>query len=256
MASSLIGVVDKLSKLSKAHVPTFREFDALVKAIGECKSKAEEDRIMLAEVELLKLRLSDPRLDRARGREYMVRVLYCEMLGHDVSFALIPCVQLASDPNILTKKARRFWFLGFVCRGGGRGEPCAVPLETVTPTRARARVGREREERERERQGADGDNADAALTQKKEKTSRPPQNKTNSSQAAYLALTQLLDRRHDLVLLLVNTLLGDMRSDNFVVAAAALTAATRLVGPDLVGAVLPVVRFCFLRARGLQSATF
>jgi hypothetical protein len=36
-----------------------------------------------------------------------------------------------------------------------------------------------------------------------------------------------------------------MRSDNFVVAAAALTAATRLVGPDLIGAVLPVVRSSF-----------
>jgi AP-4 complex subunit epsilon-1 len=52
----------------------FGELDRLVKAIGECRSKAEEDRIMAAEVEALKARLSDPRLDKTRGREYMVRV--------------------------------------------------------------------------------------------------------------------------------------------------------------------------------------
>jgi AP-4 complex subunit epsilon-1 len=36
----------------------------------------------------------------------MVRVIYCEMLGHDASFAYIPALQLASDPNLLTKKVR------------------------------------------------------------------------------------------------------------------------------------------------------
>jgi hypothetical protein len=41
-----------------------------------------------------------------RRREYMVRVIYCEMLGHDASFAYIPALQLASDPNLLTKKVR------------------------------------------------------------------------------------------------------------------------------------------------------
>lgn len=38
-------------------------------------------------------------------------------------------------------------------------------------------------------------------------------------QAAYLALCQLLDWRAELVLLLVNTLLSDLKSDNFVVGA-------------------------------------
>jgi len=33
-----------------------------------------------------------------------VRVIYCEMLGHDVSFAYIPVLQMASDPNLLNKK--------------------------------------------------------------------------------------------------------------------------------------------------------
>jgi AP-4 complex subunit epsilon-1 len=37
----------------------------------------------------------------------MVRVIYCEMLGHDASFAYIPALQLASDPKLLTKKVCR-----------------------------------------------------------------------------------------------------------------------------------------------------
>ncbi|KAF8060347.1 AP-4 complex subunit epsilon [Scenedesmus sp. PABB004] len=147
----------------KAPKLPFRELDVLVKAIGECRSKAEEDRIIAAEVDTLKARLADPRLDKSRGREYMVRVIYCEMLGHDASFALIPALQLASDPNLLTKKA------------------------------------------------------------------------------AYLALTQLLDYKHELVLLLVNTLLVDLKSDNWVVVGSALVAAAKLIGPDLINAVLPLV---------------
>eukprot|EP00798_Chlamydomonas_sp_ICE-L_P014266 gene14266-20239_t len=116
-----------------------KEFDNLIKAIGECKSKAEEDRIIVQELETLKHRLSDPKLDKQRGREYMVRCIYCEMLGHDASFAYVKALQFASETNVHTKKA------------------------------------------------------------------------------AYLALTQFLNYDNELILLLVNTLLVDLKSDNFIV---------------------------------------
>jgi hypothetical protein len=61
----------------------FGELDRLVKAIGECKSKSEEDRIITAEVDVLKQRLSDPRLDKSRGREYMVS--FFSTFGYNVS---------------------------------------------------------------------------------------------------------------------------------------------------------------------------
>jgi AP-4 complex subunit epsilon-1 len=38
------------------------------------------------------------------------------------------------------------------------------------------------------------------------------------------------------VLLLVNTLLSDLKSDNFVVVASALVVTSKLIGPDLVNA--------------------
>jgi hypothetical protein len=155
MASIL---VDRLSKLSKAAqhagaaVPgAFRELDALVKAIGECKSKAEEDRIMLVEVETLKQRLSDPRLDRSRGREYAVRVLYCEMLGHDVSFALIPVLQLASDAHLLTKKVRRRGVDGAGARSQARAHAQARAAGSLGTLLGPIDTERERERQSRSR---------------------------------------------------------------------------------------------------------
>lgn len=65
--------------------------------------------------------------------------------------------------------------------------------------------------------------------------------RARSPQAAYLALTQLLDYHHELVLLLVNTLLSDLKSDNFVVCCSALVVTCKLIGPDLVNAVYPIV---------------
>lgn len=82
------------------------EFELLVRSIGECKSKQEEDRIMAQEIETLKQRFAQPGLDRSRGREYMVRAIYVEMLGHDVSWAHVKAMQLASEPSIHTKKVR------------------------------------------------------------------------------------------------------------------------------------------------------
>lgn len=60
-------------------------------------------------------------------------------------------------------------------------------------------------------------------------------------QAAYLALTQFFDQKHELVLLLVNTLLSDLKSDNFINVCTALVVCTKLIGVDLVNAVIPVV---------------
>jgi AP-4 complex subunit epsilon-1 len=37
----------------------------------------------------------------------MVRLIYCEMLGHDVSWAYVRALQFVSEPNILTKKVGR-----------------------------------------------------------------------------------------------------------------------------------------------------
>ena len=97
-----------------------REFFELIKAIGESKSKQEEDRIIAREVVTLKKKLesspSQPggslgmipgsthlpgspgpagntlNTNKKKAREFLVRVLYVEMLGHDGSFGYIKAV--------------------------------------------------------------------------------------------------------------------------------------------------------------------
>ena len=100
-----------------------KEFFELIKSIGESKSKQEEDRIIAREVMTLKKKLetstsSGPgttggvigsplpgglgvpggsagnalNTNKKKAREFLVRVLYVEMLGHDGSFGYIKAV--------------------------------------------------------------------------------------------------------------------------------------------------------------------
>lgn len=98
-----------------------REFFELIKAIGESKSKQEEDRIIAKEVVTLKKKLESGgaggggstlgmipgspvpgasgaasgnalNTNKKKAREFLVRVLYVEMLGHDGSFGYIKAV--------------------------------------------------------------------------------------------------------------------------------------------------------------------
>ena len=56
---------------------------------GECKSKSEEDAIMVREVETLKAKLRESGIERSKMKELLLRLLYVEMLGHDASFGYI-----------------------------------------------------------------------------------------------------------------------------------------------------------------------
>eukprot|EP00898_Chlorokybus_atmophyticus_P003775 jgi/Chlat1/4399/Chrsp29S04536 len=141
-----------------------REFLDLVKSIGECKSKSEEDRIMAVEVETLRKRLAQPDTPKRRMKELLVRLGYVEMLGHDASFGYIHAVKLANDPSLMLKK-----------------------------------VG-------------------------------------------YLAVTLFLDENHELIILILNTVQRDLRSDNHLIVCTALNAICKLTNPDTIPAVLqPVV---------------
>ncbi|KAK9837092.1 hypothetical protein WJX81_002406 [Elliptochloris bilobata] len=151
------------SNLAKKAALWSREFDGLIRAIGECKSKAEEDAIIGREVEILKPRLKDAKLDKHLLKEFLVRLIYVEMLGHDASWGHVKALQACSDTSLVTKKV------------------------------------------------------------------------------AYLASSLFLDYKSDLIILVVNTITQDLKSDNYLVVCAALTAVGKLIGPDLINAVLPAV---------------
>ncbi|GFP81537.1 ap-4 complex subunit epsilon [Phtheirospermum japonicum] len=140
-----------------------KEFLDLIKSIGEARSKAEEDRIVVREIETLKARLSDPNTPKFKLKEYLIRLLYVEMLGHDASFGYIHAVKMTHDDNLLLKRT------------------------------------------------------------------------------GYLAVTLFLNEDHDLIILIVNTIQKDLKSDNYLVVCAALNAVCRLINEETIPAVLPQV---------------
>jgi hypothetical protein len=81
----------------------------LVKAIGESKSKQEEDRIIMSEVAQLKMLMADRTLSKKRMKEFLIRLVYAEMLGHDASFGYIRAIELTASSFIVHKRT------GYLC---------------------------------------------------------------------------------------------------------------------------------------------
>ena len=110
MATPAASLAAALSASAKERRPHSRDFDTLVRSIGECKSKAEEDAIVAAEVGSLKPRLTGGPAgggsagDKRGVRESLIRLAYVEMLGHDASWGHVRALQACSDPDVLTKK--------------------------------------------------------------------------------------------------------------------------------------------------------
>ncbi|XP_076933880.1 AP-4 complex subunit epsilon-like [Bidens hawaiensis] len=140
-----------------------KEFLDLVKSIGETRSKSEEDRIILHEIETLKRRVNDPDIPKRKMKEYIIRLVYIEMLGHDASFGYIHAVKMTHDDSLLVKRT------------------------------------------------------------------------------GYLAVTLFLNEDHDLIILIVNTIQKDLKSDNFLVVCAALNACCKLINEETVPAVIQQV---------------
>lgn len=140
-----------------------KEFLDLVKSIGEARSKSEEDRIILNEIETLKRRIVEPDIPKRKMKEYIIRLVYVEMLGHDASFGYIHAVKMTHDDSLLLKRT------------------------------------------------------------------------------GYLAVTLFLNEDHDLIILIVNTIQKDLKSDNYLVVCAALNAVCRLINEETIPAVLPQV---------------
>ncbi|OVA05702.1 Clathrin/coatomer adaptor [Macleaya cordata] len=140
-----------------------KEFLDLVKSIGEARSKAEEDRIVMHEIEILKRRITEPDIPKRKMKEYIIRLVYIEMLGHDASFGYIHAVKMTHDDSLLLKRT------------------------------------------------------------------------------GYLAVTLFLNEDHDLIILIVNTIQKDLKSDNYLVVCAALTAVCKLINEETIPAVLPQV---------------
>lgn len=79
------------------------DLERLIKAIGDCKSKTEEDRILFRAIESTKASVKTGKVDKQRTRDFLIKLLYFEMLGHDASFGHFLAVQACGSNIIMTK---------------------------------------------------------------------------------------------------------------------------------------------------------
>ena len=90
--------------MSKSNPDMSKELSQLITDIGECRSKQQEDKIMTKEKEILKELISKPNATPKQRKEYLIRAIYLEMLGHDASFSYLYAVNLTQDKNIMNKR--------------------------------------------------------------------------------------------------------------------------------------------------------
>ena len=90
--------------MSKSNPNMSKELSELITNIGDCKSKQQEDKIMKEEKIKLKELLSKPNSAPKLRKEYLIRAIYLEMLGHDASFSYLFAVNLTQDKNIMNKR--------------------------------------------------------------------------------------------------------------------------------------------------------
>eukprot|EP01084_Bolivina_argentea_P070780 128709_1 len=79
-------------------------FFEFVKSIGEAKSKQEEDGIIENELHILKAKMGARNVGARQMREYLIRMVYVEMLGHDASFGHIHAVKLTRAAKLVDKR--------------------------------------------------------------------------------------------------------------------------------------------------------
>ncbi|CAG8636676.1 3665_t:CDS:10 [Funneliformis mosseae] len=79
-------------------------FFEFVTKVGEAISKQEEDRYVTEELTYLKNKLNQPDVSTYKMKDYITRLIYCEMLGYNVEFGHIHAVNLAQSAKGLWEK--------------------------------------------------------------------------------------------------------------------------------------------------------
>lgn len=81
-----------------------KEMLELIKSIGDSRSKQEEDKIILKELDTLKVKIKESNINNKKMKEYLMRAIYIEMLGHEAPFSHFQAVNLTQDKNLMNKR--------------------------------------------------------------------------------------------------------------------------------------------------------
>jgi len=95
--------VDHLMEVMVGSGGFSRDFFDLIRHVGEARGRQEEHRIIKAEIATLKALRSSPNQPK-KPKEILVRMIYCEMLGHDASFGYIQAVNMTQQPQLINKR--------------------------------------------------------------------------------------------------------------------------------------------------------
>ena len=103
----------KLAGLAKRLPAGGGELEALVRGIGEAKSKPEEDAMVQRMIEITKQQIREglPRKGENTKplKDLLVYLVYIDMLGHETSWASAAVIQLCSHKSLAVKKVRIYY---------------------------------------------------------------------------------------------------------------------------------------------------
>ncbi|EOD28102.1 Adaptor protein complex 4, subunit epsilon, partial [Emiliania huxleyi CCMP1516] len=114
-----------------------KDFFELIKSIGECKSKQEEDKILAAEVATLRQRFTE-QLSPKKMKEAVVRMMYAEMLGHNADFGHIHAVNMSQQTNLIAKRVG--YLASTVCLHSGFSLPYLPHISPISPLKSTSHV--------------------------------------------------------------------------------------------------------------------
>ncbi|XP_022109150.1 AP-4 complex subunit epsilon-1-like isoform X2 [Acanthaster planci] len=100
--SSVSGFI--MNSLGSRNMDVSPGFHNLIRSIRRARSKTEEEKAIQKELELLKLKLQQPDTTVAKIKEYLVRIMYCELLGYSAGFSYISAIKLAQQGSLATKR--------------------------------------------------------------------------------------------------------------------------------------------------------
>eukprot|EP01083_Nonionella_stella_P235797 828781_1 len=93
-----------LSIVKMANSQMSKDFFELIKKIGEAKSKQEEDAIVNRELRVLKVKMSAKNVSSRRMKEYLIRMLYVEMLGHPFPSGYIHAIKTTHNGTLYERR--------------------------------------------------------------------------------------------------------------------------------------------------------
>ncbi|KAI9276705.1 armadillo-type protein [Phascolomyces articulosus] len=80
------------------------EFYSFLKRVTEAKSKAEEHSHVTDELTNLSSKMGLPDVSSARMKDYLIRLIHCFMLGHDVDFGIIYAIMASQSGETATER--------------------------------------------------------------------------------------------------------------------------------------------------------